>query len=83
MYKTGWFGNPLRGCKTHVVQDHPLVPGWHPICGSKIGIDMDFQWCADGVHLKYIECKTCLIKAGKILKEKADADQKFVQKKLA
>jgi hypothetical protein len=81
MYRTGFFGSPARTTKTHVVQDHPLVEGWHPICGNKIAIDLDFKWCANYIHLEYVECKTCLKKAGKILKEKADADQKLVQRK--
>ncbi len=60
--RTGFFGNPLRSTKVHVVDEHDK-----PICGSKIGIDMDFQWCAGNIKLDYIECEKCKNKAIKIL----------------
>lgn len=60
-YQTGWYGSPLRSTKVHVVFDG------HPICGAKIGIDLDFQWCANGIVIDYLECSHCERKAKKEL----------------
>lgn len=52
---TGYYGIPgaTRGNFTvHVVQDGP-------ICGWKPRREMEFQWCAWGVVLSYVECASC------------------------
>lgn len=60
--RTGYFGNPIRTTKIHVVDMYDK-----PICGCKIGPDMDFQWCAAAMRLDYIECKKCENKVIKFL----------------
>lgn len=54
MYKTGYYGSPHRVTKVHIVKAKE-----GPICGAKIGIDLSFQWCADGVVWNYVECQSC------------------------
>jgi len=53
----GYFANPNgRYTKVHVVENDK------PICGSKIGGKMIFQWCAylfSGVTHSYVECEHC------------------------
>lgn len=60
--RTGWFGNPKRGTLVHVVDMYDK-----PICGSRIGEDMEFQWCAPSIKLDYIECEKCKKKSNQIL----------------
>lgn len=60
--RTGYFANTKRGGKVHVVRNDVGSP---PICGSKIGEDMQFQHCANGIHLDYVECKKCKKNANK------------------
>ena len=52
---TGWFGIPggPPGGMVHVVIDGK------PICGSKMGPKMKFQWCARGVQREFLECRRC------------------------
>lgn len=57
---TGFFANTKRWTKVHVVHEGS------PICGSPIGKDMEYQWCAGYIKLDYIECEKCKIKAIKI-----------------
>jgi hypothetical protein len=66
--QTGFFGSPNRVTKCHAVKDGK------PICGCKIGIDLNFQWCANGVVWKYINCQSC---KNKIVKERCDEIKKL------
>lgn len=59
---TGWFGRwtydgkrPLRWSSTvtHVVEDGA------PACGTVLHPDMEFQWCASGIHRDSLECRNC------------------------
>ena len=43
-----------RSTKVHVVN------GTGPICGSIIGAEQEFQWCAWGGYIDMIECERCL-----------------------
>lgn len=61
-YKTGYFGIPgtNRTTKVHVVFAFNYAKEkMLPACGSLVGKDMEFQWCANGVVEEYIECKHC------------------------
>lgn len=65
MLKTGWFGIPMKPGKqtnkhtmVHIVSSAGL-----PICGYKPNKKMEFQWCANGIRLEYVECKKCKEKA--------------------
>lgn len=51
--QTGFFANQKRWTKVHVVQEGK------PICGTKIGNNMSFQFNAQGVRLDYVECEHC------------------------
>lgn len=54
MRSTGWFGRPnKKGGKVHVVENG------RPICGTNIPDDAVYQFCAEGVHRKYLECERC------------------------
>lgn len=68
MRSTGWYGIPggpeVRSSKVHVVNDNG------PICGSKISDKQQFQRCANGVVLPYVECEHCRKKLIKELKKK-------------
>lgn len=50
---TGYFANIFRWTKVH------LVENGKPLCGSRIGDDMAFQWCAGGAWYDYLECEKC------------------------
>ena len=54
---TGWYGIPggpeSRSSKVHVVYHGK------PICGTRPGSNMEFQWCSVGIQLDYIECQHC------------------------
>ncbi len=61
MLKTGWFGIPIKPGKSaskhtmvHIVSSANL-----PICGYKPNSKMEFQWCANGIRLEYVECTKC------------------------
>ena len=61
-YRTGWFGIPgsfKPGGQVHVVRNGK------PICGQHIHPKAQFQWCADGINLNFIECKRCKLRASK------------------
>ena len=71
-YSTGWFGYPhisgvmyARWTLVHAIH----FPSGKPICGSKLGPRMEFQWCSWGIKMEYIECKRCCKKAEEILNE--------------
>lgn len=54
--EVGWFGIPggpsWRSTKTHAVVDGK------PMCGSRLGKDMEFQWCSHHGNI-VPECETC------------------------
>ena len=53
----GWFGIPggpeWRSTKTHVVVDGKTL------CGSRLGKNMEFQWCSHIDGLVAVECERC------------------------
>ena len=53
-YTTGYFANTTRYTKVHIVLNG------RPVCGSKVGHDMQYCWCARNVHASAIECEHCL-----------------------
>jgi hypothetical protein len=58
LFCTGWFGIPGRradGAKVHAV----LADTGKPLCGVRFHPDSEFQWCAPGVKLDYLECERC------------------------
>ncbi len=56
MIATGYFGIPGTSRTTLV----HIVDNGRPICGSRVGPDQQFQWCAGGVRLEYVECARCI-----------------------
>ena len=54
---TGYFARETRPYERTKV--HAVAFG-KPICGVSISEEAEFQWCAGGVHLPYIECQRCL-----------------------
>jgi hypothetical protein len=74
-YQTGWFCIPggRTGGQVHVVSYGK------PICGQRLHKKAEFQWCAHGIKLDYIECARCKGRAKKML----DADfAEYVQRAL-
>ena len=65
--KTGYFGRATENghramaTKVHVVDDFGK-----PICGYKPHKTMQFQWCAMGVRLPYVECPKCKTKGERL-----------------
>lgn len=63
---TGWFGIPggpeHRSTKVHVVRDGT------PVCGARVGPEMQFQWCAPGTYWPYVDCTRC----GRWIEREAD-----------
>ena len=51
--KTGYFANTKRFTKVHI------VTSGKPLCGVRIGTDKQFQFCANGVYRRYVECARC------------------------
>ena len=63
---TGYYtisGETKRG-KVHITS----ING-RPICGSHLHENAEFQWCASGIKLDYVECKHCIKIGTKILSE--------------
>lgn len=60
---TGFWGVPGRrwGGKVH------LVRGGAALCGAVSGPAAEFQWCAWGLELRYIDCRRCRAAAQKII----------------
>lgn len=52
---TGYFASAEKHARTKV---HIIKDGI-PICGSRIGDNMAFQFCAGGIHIEYVECMHC------------------------
>jgi len=56
-YATGWYGIPggpeSRSTKVHIVFNGI------PVCGTNVGKNQSFQWCANGIQLDYVECERC------------------------
>lgn len=54
---TGYYGIPgeHRFTKVHVVSRDKKGP----ICGARIGAEMEFQWCAWHAMWGFIECEHC------------------------
>jgi hypothetical protein len=61
MYKTGYFANEFRVTKVHIVEDNI------PICGSKIGKDLNFLWCSNDIAPDYVDCEKCRKVGAKII----------------
>lgn len=60
MIAVGWFGVPglaHTSTKTHLVSRN------RPMCGARLRADQEFQFCAYGLKLDYIECDRCRKKA--------------------
>lgn len=59
---TGYFANGERGGKVHLAEGgYPGVA--RPLCGVRLGPKAEFQWCANGVWVDYLECARCRRKA--------------------
>jgi len=52
--KTGWFGREHRNTQVHILKQNGVC-----LCGYRPHKTMKFQWCANGVHLPYVECDRC------------------------
>ena len=63
---TGYYGISGKSTRSKV---HLDING-HPACGAKIHKDAEFQWCASGIKLDYLECKHCLKIATNIILER-------------
>lgn len=58
---TGYFGIPGETPKSttvHLTANDGL--GERPICGVKLRPGMEFQFCASGWRLDYVECRSCV-----------------------
>ena len=57
VYSTGWFGVPgeISYQKVHVVYRY----GHALLCGAKVSDRAEFQFCAAGIHEKYVTCGNC------------------------
>ena len=55
--ETGWFGIPggpeWRSTKVHICMRR------RPVCGTRMGPNQQFQFCATGMYMPYVECKRC------------------------
>jgi hypothetical protein len=60
--ETGYFGN-TRGnvSRTHIVDENRK-----PLCRYRPVESMQFQLCANGVHIGYTECEPCLKRAARL-----------------
>jgi len=68
-FRTGYYGIPGGpGCRNTKVH---LVFRGKPLCGCKLSKEMEFQWCANFVHLPYVECENCK-RLFRILREKIE-----------
>jgi len=58
VFRTGYFGIPgtFRTSLVHVVD---ATKRNEPICGTTLGPEMEFQWCANRIYLEYITCEHC------------------------
>ena len=91
-YATGYFGVPgesgARSTKVHAVK-RGTGRGRHKvtsICGARLGPKAEFAWCAWGIYLDYVECRSCKRMAHDVrareLSKKADAlGYKLVKKR--
>lgn len=66
---TGWFGVPGdfsgdKSTKVHIVD----MEKKQPACGSMVGDDQEFQYCAVGVYEEFLECGHCIAAAKKLRK---------------
>lgn len=53
-YSIGYFANTKRWTKTHIYD------GRKPVCGSQIGKNLSYQWCAHGYsYFDFLECEHC------------------------
>ena len=55
--RTGYYGIP-GGTERQTTQIHIDIDG-KPACGTYIGLKNEFQFCSQGIHEPYIECKRC------------------------
>ena len=57
---TGWWGIP-GGPESKNTKVHYTLDGRYPkpLCGSKLGPFMHYQWCAAGLEPAYVECERC------------------------
>lgn len=61
---TGFWGIPgtYRCTKVHVA-----VGSNRALCGRRFSSRCQYQWCAHGIHLEYLECPRCRVRAHKIV----------------
>jgi len=60
---TGWFGryrltDRPRYAQWFATVTHAVEDG-RPVCGVVLYPDMEFQWCASGIHRESLECRNC------------------------
>ena len=63
--QTGFFASTNSTTKVHIV----YTSDKQAICGLRINRIGTFQWCSDGVHMEYVECKICLARYECLTKE--------------
>ena len=68
--QTGYFANEKTHTKVHLVENGV------PVCGCEIGSDKQFQWNAQGIQFRYIECEKCKKIAKILLKGGQTAEQR-------
>lgn len=53
-YSIGYYANTKRYTQVHINESGK------PVCGSQIGNDLRYQWCAHGyTQWDYLECEHC------------------------
>lgn len=66
MIETGYYGVPGKiGGKVHLAEGHK------PMCGTHLHPKAEFQWCARGVVLSYVECQRCHL-IGELIEQEAE-----------
>lgn len=64
-YMTGYWGIPGKnGGQTHINRNGK------PLCGQRLHPKAEFQFCANRIHLPYVECQRCKQRASRILDRK-------------
>lgn len=56
---TGWFGRWTGYGKRWSATVTHVVENGVPSCGVVLHPDMEFQWCATGIHRESLECRNC------------------------
>jgi len=72
-FVTGYYGIPGKSFTKVHVADHK-----GPLCRSPISPENQFQWCSNGINVRYLECMKCRRIVNPILiAEREERDRKW------